>query len=1482
MEAEDSANTSAPRGATLSRLAIRGVRSFGPDEEQVIRFDKPLTVISGQNGAGKTTVLECLKYATTGQLPPGANNGQGFVHDPKMAGVTEVKAEVKLVVQTRASERRAYFVSRKMKLTQRRTKLEFKQLEGLLKMKDRRTGQEETMSGKCSDLDRMVPLFMGVSSAILQSVIFCHQEDSSWPLQESSVLKKKFDDIFDSTRYSKALDEVKKQKKRLNDVFRDAKERKSVLESQRKHARDFTDDRNELLESISTLQSSLATTKEELNAVEEKIVDVQRKLEETDTIRKRLAQTKITYDVKREALRELRDKIGSDVLSGNAAKSTSEIETQREQVRAELESYEKRLAAIKVDAEAAARKRERADAAVVSAEREEAVLKEKLRNYAASESKLLSELHVVVVKDGALELADRLKAALDAPPVNLASSAPDVAVARRALVAEALQHVRERARDAGSTLEARTNEVDAQRDEARAKLAEVRSQVSSVEATIRELRSEEASKLDQMHEIQDELSKMDGNFSAIGSRVAQLDQNIAQQAESLKQLEASVGKDDPKPALREADADIVTLSNDLRDVSDKIEQLEAQHDQVQDYRRLVASARDEQNRHPGLLDDIKRRMHEIHLYEEELADDASARLSSLEQSVQLVSSDHHEVIASALETTREGAEGVAADLGAFATQAETALATAEAALKEEGLKIAKIEQEKTAAESSLASAHKELATLAPPRLSEAVQARLDDGESEDAIRKILEKRVEKVQGDYYDFVAAADYLNTVLEKLSRQPVNAEHACPACMRPIGDTWSEEITERNKKALQTSLPSLVLADGGCEGHATRLVSWRSQKHAERCIEYPPNKELRGYDLFRCMLILQRELSLDEGDGSRKARLLEAKQTAEQEQKDFEKAIPVLQMRARVKAQMTDNEKTLRDATEALSASRSQQAKLEAKVQTLRSGKLEPATTARDVVQSLLDSCLAAARHATKAGDLGLSTAVLEQAVQTVAGESPLQAARLAREDVENKIAKKRAEKERLQEEWQRKQARLQRAQTQLSDLRNRRIEMREQSQRFEELSKRKNLVVDERQKVVERIARETKIKSVKAEEVQRQEAALAAFEAQRKDELGRLHKASSGLTNAVANANGLVAQLDPEKLAETDTAARANLETLRNAQQAAEAAREDVRVKETETEAVKRDISELEKAESQLDDIVRFYRDQAELAENKTVRAGLLAELQEKIDGHDTLEVEKDNLDEDRRKLEREEASMAARANELERQCAAIEERLQSEELRNIEERYRAAYIEARTTKMAADDLDKYYKALDTALMRFHSMKIEEINRRIAELWGVMYRGGDIDRIEIRSEGKTTANRRSYNYRVVMTKGDTQLDMRGRCSAGQRVMAALVIRMALAETFSINCGILSVDEPTVNLDEPNKIGLANALAQVLKLHKESRFFQLILITHDQDFVDRIAQHVHNLDMEANYYNVTRHINVNTNKYVSRIAPLYADDDHRSVAS
>jgi DNA repair exonuclease SbcCD ATPase subunit len=56
--------------------------------------------------------------------------------------------------------------------------------------------------------------------------------------------------------------------------------------------------------------------------------------------------------------------------------------------------------------------------------------------------------------------------------------------------------------------------------------------------------------------------------------------------------------------------------------------------------------------------------------------------------------------------------------------------------------------------------------------------------------------------------------------------------------------------------------------------------------------------------------------------------------------------------------------------------------------------------------------------------------------------------------------------------------------------------------------------------------------------------------------------------------------------------------------------------------------------------------------------------------------------------------------------------------------------------------------------------------LKELWQKTYRGQDIEYIQIRAETAETG-RSSYNYRVIMRSSGVDLDMKGRCSAGQKV-------------------------------------------------------------------------------------------------------------------
>ena len=138
------------------------------------------------------------------------------------------------------------------------------------------------------------------------------------------------------------------------------------------------------------------------------------------------------------------------------------------------------------------------------------------------------------------------------------------------------------------------------------------------------------------------------------------------------------------------------------------------------------------------------------------------------------------------------------------------------------------------------------------------------------------------------------------------------------------------------------------------------------------------------------------------------------------------------------------------------------------------------------------------------------------------------------------------------------------------------------------------------------------------------------------------------------------------------------------------------------------------------------------------------------------------------------------------------------------------------------------------MKFHSIKMEEINRIVEELWRKTYQGTDVDSILIRSDNESARGNRSYNYRVCMVKSDVEMDMRGRCSAGQKVLASIIIRLALAECFGVNCGLIALDEPTTNLDRDNIRSLAESLHDIIRARQQQANFQLIVITHDEEFL------------------------------------------------
>jgi DNA repair protein RAD50 len=115
--------------SSIDRMSIQGIRSYSPFNVQVIEFFAPVTLILGQNGSGKTTIIECLKFATTSDLPPNTK-GSSFVFDPKLADITETKGQIKLHFHD--INNLSVQVQKNVCSTQKNDKLEYRTVETMI------------------------------------------------------------------------------------------------------------------------------------------------------------------------------------------------------------------------------------------------------------------------------------------------------------------------------------------------------------------------------------------------------------------------------------------------------------------------------------------------------------------------------------------------------------------------------------------------------------------------------------------------------------------------------------------------------------------------------------------------------------------------------------------------------------------------------------------------------------------------------------------------------------------------------------------------------------------------------------------------------------------------------------------------------------------------------------------------------------------------------------------------------------------------------------------------------------------------------------------------------------------------------------------------------------------------------------------------------------------------------------------------------
>lgn len=190
---------------SIEKLMLRGIRSYNPTNPTTLNFKTPLTLLLGPNGSGKTTIIESLKYVTTGSLPP----HNSFVYDPRLIKEVETRAQIKL--KFKSTKNQKMVVTRTLQLTHKKTKSEQRTLESVLWTDV--DGTQTSISGKCTQIDKEVPYFLGTTPAALEHIVFVAQDQANWIFEDPKTVKKKMDDLFENNKISKAIEQLKNLKK---------------------------------------------------------------------------------------------------------------------------------------------------------------------------------------------------------------------------------------------------------------------------------------------------------------------------------------------------------------------------------------------------------------------------------------------------------------------------------------------------------------------------------------------------------------------------------------------------------------------------------------------------------------------------------------------------------------------------------------------------------------------------------------------------------------------------------------------------------------------------------------------------------------------------------------------------------------------------------------------------------------------------------------------------------------------------------------------------------------------------------------------------------------------------------------------------------------------------------------------------------------------------------------------------------------------
>jgi len=1289
----------------IDKLSIQGIRSFSHFDRQNIAFFTPLTLIVGYNGSGKTTIIECLKYATTGELPPNSKGG-AFIHDPRLCGADVVNAQVKLRYSVPPNT--SYVATRSLQLTVKKNGARAqKTLESTLYSTC--DGEKLSISSKEANLNKLISDTLGVSPAVLDAVIFCHQEESLWPMSEPAALKKRFDEIFEAMKYTKAIDNLKLLRKKQGETLQKLKA-KEVDDKGNK-------DRAEKCETRSLqLQEELEDLRKQEVQIREEMEHAAQQARERHEAANSYLRIVNDLQMKKEELR-----IRKATLEESKSRMDEELTESDEWLQNALSQYEERVA-----------------------RRVQEIEENKIQYIEYKEN----------LEDSRQQLSEKL--------AEHGKHQSDQAKYERQLVLRA-----ELVQQAAQLHSIRGFDGDLDDRKVRSFYERIQKLLADKKRELERLQTENASEIDNQTSVITELEGKKSTYtqnrvfakqriSACEKRIAilQRELNVVEVDEGAKAILDAESKD-LEQRFRQVSQDLQNAQFDrkLQQEEELLQQLEGENSRLG--RELVESTR-------LLSDRAQLEVRKAELLEKQrkfttLKTTWNHKLSAL------VGQDWEpatveRVFHKGLQLKTQTFDEASRKRDEFLQQLKTIQSNL-TIMKE---KAKKRDADINKCKSSVVGALKKVDADGQPGV--------DDLPAE---TERLEKDIEVMKNDCSLSMEMSKYYADC-----QRTMVVKNKCELCERTFANA--------NEKSRLAAKIKAVLEQFG-----------KSELEAELAETEQLLDQLRGvrpqYDMYIRLLAEKKEADKERSE-------VQEKETTTL------RRLEELDDTVRVKQEERDEFESMSKTVISISQTHKDIEEAEAQVDRIMSQQQSSSTVRSTQEINELQTQCAEQLRAVKS-KIGSISSERQRMRDT------LSALELERSELRNKLSD---------------------AVRQLEKKKDYQAQIQHQK---EDIQKQKEIIQGADNDLETLEPQISKARAIRDDILQRG-----------RDKEKKVADERDALADSVSELKRTDKDIQDYLDRGGTSSLKANEQAIQVLEKTIKRVDEDMNALVARSNKMKEDMASSDgKKKNVIENLT--YRKAARDVETLK-RAVVELESRRAHEDYERLEAEAEHFESQRH------LKSAARGTVMGTMRSKDEElSIQLNEWENdyqyAAQRYRETRIRVATTKAAIEDLGRYGTALNNAIMQYHALKMEEVNRIAGELWQTTYQGTDIDTILIRSDSEATGGRSSYNYRVCMVKQDTEMDMRGRCSAGQKVLASIIIRLALAESFGIGCGLIALDEPTTNLDSDNIKSLAESLHNIIKARRAQSNFQLIVITHDEEFL----RHMRCSDFCDDFWRVSR---------------------------